>query len=461
MLYYLALGLGAFLSFLMLKWQGRQFYRLAENSVALLNTLLSAEEDEEKLASMEKQTSRALVSLLSFIGLLLLALLIMATPPTFYSYFEKGAWSFISISGWQELLSISIGASLIFIPLPQSDRSGYSDLSQLLHRLVLNNYNIGLKLFKREAKQQKGIQLKEEFIIVSGLARAGTTSLMNHLLSIDGFRSLSYANMPFLLSPKTWGKIYKPKDKSTSERSHKDGIKIGLNSNEALEEHFFKALAADKFIKNDHLKEYELSPEEYQGYLSYQTLVRKQDSDIYLAKNNNYLLRYKSIRKQNPHFIFVILFRQPLFHAASLLEKHLLYSEMQRHDPFVEEYMDWLGHHEFGLNQKAFLFAKQVAPEGDKTQLNYWLKIWINYYQYALNINDEKTLFIQYESFCTQPQENLALILEKGNHAIEAPKIEGFENPRKTEKELGFDALLMDEALTLYKSLQLKTVITE
>ena len=461
MLYYLALGLGAFLSFLMLKWQRRQFYRLAENSVSLLNTLLSAEEDEEKLAAMEKQTSRALVSLLSFIALIFLALLIIAAPAALFTYFEKGAWSFISISGWQELLSISIGASLVFIPLPKSDRSGYSELSQLLHRLLLNNYNIGLKLFKREAKQHRGITLKEDFIIISGLARAGTTSLMNHLLGMDGFRSLSYANMPFLLSPNTWQKIYKPKDKSTSERSHKDGIKIGLNSNEALEEHFFKALAADEFIKENHLKEYELSPEEYQGYLRYQTLVRKQDSDIYLAKNNNFLLRYQSIRKQNPHFVFVVLFRQPLFHAASLLEKHLLYSEMQKKDPFVEEYMDWLGHHEFGLNQKAFVFSNQVAPEGDKNHLNYWLKIWINYYQHALDINDEKTLFIQYESFCARPQENLALILEKGNHAVDAPKIEGFENPRKTEKELGFDALLMDEALALYKNLQLKTVITE
>lgn len=461
MLYFLALGLGAFLGFLMLRWKRHQFYRLAENSVALLNTLISEEGDEQKLASMEKQTSAALISLLSFIGLLLLALIIIVAPASFYSYFEKGGWSFISIGGWKELLSISIGASLVFIPIAKKEQSSYSELSQLLHRLVLNNYNVGLKLFKREAKQKKDLPLKEEFIIISGLARAGTTSLMNQLLNIEGFRSLSYANMPFLLSPNTWRKIYKPKDKSTSERSHKDGIKIGLNSNEALEEYFFKALAADEYIKEDHLKEYELSADEYQDYLKYQTLVRKKESDVYLAKNNNFLLRYKSIRKQNPHFVFVILFRHPLFHAASLLEKHLLYSEMQTNDGFVEEYMDWLGHHEFGLNQKAFRFGQQTIVEGDKSQLDYWLKVWINYYQYALECHDEKSLFIQYESFCSQAQENLALILEKGNHSLEAPKIEGFNNPRKKQEELGFDSHLMNEALTLYQNLKLKTALTK
>ena len=42
--------------------------------------------------------------------------------------------------------------------------------------------------------------------------------------------------MPFLMSPKTWRKFYKPKEGKLKERSHKDGIMIGYNSNEALEE---------------------------------------------------------------------------------------------------------------------------------------------------------------------------------------------------------------------------------
>ncbi|PTM05982.1 MAG: sulfotransferase family protein [Bacteroidetes bacterium] len=455
MFYYLALGLSSFLSFLMLKWRRQQFYGLAENSVSLLNTLISSEDDNQKLEAMQKDTSSLFFSLLSFIALLIFALLIILTPAIIFGFWQAGEWAFISPTSWQELLSISIGASLVFIPISPKNTSSYSELSQLLHRLALNNYNIGFQLFTREVKQKmkQGIQLKDEFIIVSGLARAGTTSLMNHLLKVEGFASLSYANMPFLLAPNTWRKIYHPTDKSTKERSHKDGIKIGLNSNEALEEYFFKALSQDAYLKADRLKEYTLSEDEYRDYLSYQSLIRKSPTEIYLAKNNNFLLRYKSMRAYNPNFLLVVLFRNPLLHATSLLEKHMYYSELQKEDPFVEEYMNWLGHHEFGLSQKAFQFGEKEPPQGDKNSLDYWLKIWLNYYQYALQIEDAQSLFIPYESLCANPQENLESILGKLDNGLRSPTVEPFSNLRKHSDKHPYQEALMQEAMKLYQSL--------
>tara|TARA_R110002050_G_scaffold45815_2_gene108193 strand:- start:4473 stop:5879 length:1407 start_codon:yes stop_codon:yes gene_type:complete len=458
MLYYLALGLSSFLSFLLLKWRRQQFYRLAENSVSLLNTLISSEDDDQKLVAMQKDTSGLFISLLSFIALLITALLIIVAPALIFGYWQSGEWAFISPTSWQEVLSISIGASLVFMPLPPKNAASYSELSILLHRLALNNYNIGFQLFRRETKLKlkEGIQLKDEFIIVSGLARAGTTSLMNHLLKVEGFASLSYANMPFLLSPNTWRKIYHPKDKSTKERSHKDGIKIGLNSNEALEEYFFKALSRDAYLAKDRLTEYTLSEDEYQDYLSYQSLMRRSPAEIYLAKNNNFLLRYKSMRAHNANFLFVVLFRHPLLHATSLLEKHLYYSELQKEDSFIEEYMNWLGHHEFGLNQKAFQFGDKEPPEGDKGSLDYWLKIWLNYYQYALEIKDAQSVFIPYESLCAQPRENLELILGKVSKDLPIPDVEPFSNPRKQSEKYSYQESLMQEAMKLYQNLQSK-----
>jgi len=461
MLYYLALGLSGFLGFLLLKRRRKQFYSLAENSVALLNTLISNEGDEQKLEEMQKQTSRLLISLLSFIALLIFILIIVLLPAAFNAWQQKGDWTAFSLSSWQEILSVSIGASLVFVPLARKEPPSYSELSQLLHRMALNNYHLGLKLFKREAKQKikKGISLKNDFIIISGLARSGTTSLMNHLLSIPGFRSLSYANMPFLLSPNTWRKIYQPKNISTKERSHKDGIKIGLNSNEALEEYFFKALSQDAYIQKDRLIEYTLTGDDYQNYLSYQSLVRGAEEDIYLAKNNNFLLRYKSMREHNAQFLLVVLFRHPLLHASSLLEKHLSYSTLQKEDPFVGEYMDWLGHHEFGLNQKAFQFAGQEIPSGDKNSLDYWLKIWLNYYHYAVSIEDAKTVFIQYESFCAQPQDNIAAILAQAGLDKPLPSIESFENPRQKSATYSYNEKLMQEALALWQDLEEKALL--
>ncbi len=463
MLYYLTLGISSFLGFLFIKWRRKHFYHLAEASLALLNTLISDEDDEQKLEQMQKQTSRSVISLFTFIGLLLLALLILVLPAAIKAWQQSANWFAFSLNSWQEILSISIGGSLAFIPFSRKKASGYSELSQLLHRMVLNNYHLGLKLFKREAKQRlkKGIAPKKDFIIISGLARAGTTSLMNSLLSIPGFASLSYANMPFLMSPNTWKKIYHPKNNSTKERSHKDGIQIGLQSNEALEEYFFKALSQDAYLQEDRLIEYDLSTAEYQNYLSYQSLVRQSDNDIYLAKNNNFLLRYKSMREHNAQFLLVILFRHPLLHASSLLEKHLSYSALQKEEPFVKEYMDWLGHHEFGLNQKAFQFANQSIPEGDTKSLNYWLKIWLNYYRYALNIEDQNTVFIKYESFCAQAQENLTALLAQAELDKAVPEIESFVNTRAKSNGYSYDEALLQEALTVYQSLTHKALIKE
>ena len=85
-------------------------------------------------------------------------------------------------------------------------------------------------------------------------------------------------------------------------------------------------------------------------------MIVGKSKNNYLSKNNNFILRYKSIRKLNNCFIMVILFRSPLEHANSLLNQHKKFCKIQKKDPFILEYMNWLGHHEFGLNQKQFSF---------------------------------------------------------------------------------------------------------
>ena len=61
------------------------------------------------------------------------------------------------------------------------------------------------------------------------------------------------------------------------------------------------------------------------------------------------------------------------------VEMHNNFSIDQEKDPFILEYMNWLCHHEFGLNQKYFNLDKSTL-DGEKSTLNYWLKIWINFY---------------------------------------------------------------------------------
>lgn len=451
--YYLLLAFGGLWAVLFLRFNRAWLYKVALNSVAVLDTMLSDKSDDEKLEILPKATASLLGSLLLSLLLIVLAIGIAYLP---YGGSEYLFGPSPERPAWLEITALSIGASIPFFLPFRRGLSNYSELSILLHRLVLNHPAIGMRLFKRELKQKKkaGIGARKDFVIISGLARAGTTSLMNLLAARDEFDSLSYANMPFLLSPNLWAKIYNPKKGTEKERSHKDGIKIGLKSYEALEEYYHKVAADNRFIKDNRLVEYDLSQEEVESYLDYQSLIRKSARHLYLAKNNNFLLRYKSIRKYNSDFVMVLLFREPLSHASSLMEKHRQYSEMQAQDPFILEYMNWLGHHEFGEGHKAFQFEGQALVEGKPQDLNYWLELWLNYYQRALAIDDSKTLFLAYEDFCAQPNEALHRIFKAVNLSPEKTAIPAFKNSREIEAKA--DPALVEKAGALYQKLKAK-----
>lgn len=455
MIYYAVL----FVSFFLLAWLIRMykfvFHDLAIDSVALVNEMLADIDEDEKIRLIQKNTNKLVISLGKVMLLFLLAFALGAIPLIVYCFASQTDFNTLDLTSLWSILTISTGATIPFLlPARKKKSSAYSGLSQLLHRMALNNYHIADKLFKRETKKikKKKLERREDFVIVSGLARAGTTSLMNNLARIDMFVSLGYNNMPFLMSPNTWAKFYKPKSNKLKERSHKDGIMIGLNSNEALEEYFFKVKASDSYIQEDILKEYELSRESYEEYLDYQSIIKLDDQKLYLAKNNNFLLRYKSVREHNDKFVMVILYRDPLSHAASLLEKHRDYSRLQKEDPFVLEYMNWLGHHEFGSNQKTFEFQNSISKKyTDEESLDYWLEAWINYYSYVLTHDHPKTLLVSYDSYCKDPKETLTTILSKIGIEAEIPEFESFVNRRKTEESCSEE--LLKRAMEVYEEL--------
>lgn len=451
--FYSVLFISVFFFSLLIKWKRKWFYALAERSVALVNDLLSDLKNDDKAKQVSTGTMKLLGALGRVFGLIIIASVIGTIPIFIHHYFFHAKYSDFEFTTWISALVVSASTTLVyFIPI-RPTRSEYSELSQLFHRMVLNNFFIGEKLFKREVKKirKKGIKPKTEFVVVTGLARAGTTSLMNDLSYHEKLVSLSYASMPFLMSPNLWKRFYKPKNSNLKERSHKDGILIGLHSNEALEEYFFKVKTHDRYIESDHLVKHEIDDSTYRDYLNYQRVICCDGDKIYLAKNNNFLLRYESIRTYNRDFLTLILFRNPLSHAASLLEKHTEYIQLQEKDPFILEYMNWLGHHEFGQGHKPFCFDEQFEAEVPKTSLDYWLKIWINYYRYALTLDHPNTVFINYGEFCQRPNELIRSLGEKIGIDYKNFEKEPYSNERKVAHQ--YNKKLADEALALYEQL--------
>ncbi len=457
MVFYSVLVISFFIIALIIKEKRIVFYTLAEDSVALVNELLADIDEEEKIKTVQKNTNKLAFSLIKLLLIFLLAFIAGSIPIIIYCLVSDTSYSSLNFTSLFSIIAISLGATIPFI-LPKRNKpvSEYSELSQLLHRMALNNYTIGNKLFKKETKilRKKNLVNRNDFLIISGLARAGTTSLMNNISQIKDFKTLNYANMPFLMCPNTWRNFYKPKDQELKERSHKDGIMIGLNSNEALEEYFFKLKANDSYIRENCLTEYNISKEVFDDYLNYQSIIKLDNQKIYLAKNNNFILRYKSMRTLNDDFLMVILYRDPLTHAASLMEKHKEYTKLQEEDPFILEYMNWLGHHEFGQQQKPFCFNGSNKVAGDKGSLDYWLNIWNNYYNYVLTIDHPNTFLINYETFCNQPNEVIASITEKLNILSPIPEFKSFSNKRKNL--LGFSQEIYEKASAIFIQLNKK-----
>ncbi len=417
-IYFLVLTVSFFLLALFLKYFRSHFHKLAENSLRLVDSLLLKIDEEEKVKLVQKQNNLLILALLKVAIIAITSVLIGSIPIYLYLVFSDVSYSEISFTSIEAIIAISIGSTLGFLlPINKTKTEGYSELSQLLHRLVLNNYAIAYQLFKLDLKRltKNTKPVERPFLIVSGLARAGTTSVMNKLSESAYYTSLNYANMPFITSPNSWKKFYSPNEGKKKERSHKDGIQIGLASNEALEEYFFKMLLNDSFISDKSLNKHKISPTQYKDYINYQQVILNGDDKYYLAKNNNFALRYQSIREYNTDFVIVFMFRDPVSHAASLLEKHKEFSLLQTKDDFVLEYMNWLGHHEFGINQKPFQFTDDSAPySNDKNSIDYWLQIWINYYTYLLEVERHNTLFINYSDYCDYPNE----VLNKIQHLL-------------------------------------------
>ena len=125
----------------------------------------------------------------------------------------------------------------------------YTKIQKFLHNCVLSKKFINKSLFEIEKIiYLKNIQIKDQsHIFITGLPRSGTTSLLNFLYSSNQYASLTYKNMPFVLSP-NFSSLFNKTNISKKERMHGDGITYDINSPEAFDEFFF-SIETIQFLK--------------------------------------------------------------------------------------------------------------------------------------------------------------------------------------------------------------------
>ena len=315
----------------------------------------------------------------------------------------------------------------------------YSGIQQFLHDFVLKKKFINKSLFELEKIfYLRNIEVeKQSHVFITGLPRSGTTSLLNFIYSSTEYVSLTYKNMPFVLSP-NFSKIFNKKNISKKERMHRDGINYDMNSPEAFDEIFFNN--DKKFIEDE--------------IINFITLILiAGNKNKYLSKNNLNYKRIKLILNLLPNSVFLIPIREPLQHSYSLLSQHLHFSKLQEKNDFIRRYMNYLGHNEFGLNHISW---NNPINFEDTRNINYLLEQWKFFYQNILNQYqyNENCHFVIYEklSNATYIKNLLNEINLNENKNID---LNYFKIPDKQKINLKYSQRVYEDASDIYKNFKL------
>lgn len=264
----------------------------------------------------------------------------------------------------------------------------------------------------------------EKPIFICGLARSGTTILLELLSTHSDVATHQYRDFPLLYTPIWWNHFLDRiphHSQVSSERAHKDGILVNPNSPEAMEEVLWM-----KFFKHSHNPyvsnvltaetDYSLFEKFYQDHLRKILFVR--NGKRFLSKGNYNLSRLEYLLKLFPDARFVIPVRDPRTHIASLVKQHRLFCREESRDRRILEYMRRVGHFEFGLDRRAIKFDASekicdiLALWQMGEEIRGWARYWNTLYSWVIKtLNDNHllksaSLLIRYEDLCSQSHES-------------------------------------------------------
>lgn len=341
--------------------------------------------------------------------------------------------------------------------------NNYTYLAKVFHRLILDSKTIQEMSFYLESffDKNRSKDFSKKPVFVMGLARSGTTTLLRLLHKTNQFESVSYRDVPFVLMPTLWHRLSKifHLEMDAIERSHGDSILVNFDSPESFEAVFWRSFAEKKYIYGSVMKEYEPSDALLQKFRVYMGLLANKDGACkrYLSKNNNNLLRVKALSKQIPDGCYIILWRNPLQTAYSLWRMNERFTAAQIQDSFVLEYMNLIGHYEFGLNHKTFEFNAPFQTKYSVKDPNYWLSYWIYVHTHILNTSwANNVLILNYDQLCLNPQDHLKDLFIKTSISIDPAEFNHGLKQSFSASLPNFEDKLIELALEISETLQEK-----
>jgi hypothetical protein len=256
-----------------------------------------------------------------------------------------------------------------------------------------------------------------------------------------------------------------------TERAHGDGVEVGFDSPEAFEEVFWRTFWPGKYTSRgielwsasdartdarsflaDHMKKI--------------VALRRPDRAAdgrYLSKNNGNIARLTLLRKLSPDATILLLVREPLAHARSLLRQHRNFLTMHQETPFARRYMADIGHYEFGELHRPILFPRfsGYTAQANVLALGYWLGYWLAAFEHVMDHAGDVTL-VSYDDACADPGRALAAIVDRCGIDEEGALSEAaalfHEAPSRPVSLEGVDAELVERAQDLHATLRNRAV---
>jgi hypothetical protein len=190
-------------------------------------------------------------------------------------------------------------------------------------------------------------------VFITGLARSGTTLLLNLLSQLPQVATHRYSDFPFLFIPVAWNRLQERMGASGPpvERPHRDRIKITRDSPEAFEEpiwaHFFDGIHDPREMHRlTAADRQETFNEFFREHLRKVLLLR--GGTRYVSKGNYNVTRIEYLADLLADARFLIPVRHPVAQVESLIRQHRIFSEYSRRDKRVPTYLRAAGHFEFG-----------------------------------------------------------------------------------------------------------------
>ena len=321
---------------------------------------------------------------------------------------------------------------------PPRHQRRYPWTARLLHRLAFNAIVAQKGLADLEGRlyavRLAAIEVDRP-IFVASLPRAGTTVMLEAISALEGFASHTYRDMPFLLVPMLWNALCAPLRRPDVQfaRAHGDGMTIGHDSPEAFEEVLWRTFWPEHYTADRIIP---WSPDERDAGDAFEPFIKAHIKKIlalragaagrYVSKNNVNIARSGKLARLFPDAVVLVMFRDPLAQAASLLRTHLTFERIHAGEPFSRRYMADIGHFDFGANLRPVDFngwltgARFGRGPGSARSVDFWLGYWCAAFEHVLASAGPNVALASYDACCARPAAALGRIAERAGIAPDA-----------------------------------------